>query len=120
MRSAETSEKCLQEGLRGMWIDAGSLDPDKAEVLLESRRSGLGLQVSPVLEGRALPQREQAHGMGVLLDRRSLRLVRQLWPFQGRNVLATVVLRTLHNPPHYCNTFSVGRPLRTVPVGSGA
>ena len=86
--------------------------------------------VQPVLDGVALPLKEQVRSLGVLLEpslsleakvasvARSafyqLRLVAQLRPYLDRDSLASVVHALVTSKLDYCNALYVGLPLKTV------
>ncbi|XP_053169630.1 uncharacterized protein LOC128353010 [Hemicordylus capensis] len=118
----------LEAVMGWMWANKLKLNPDKMEVILVSRRANRDKDILPVLDGVALPLKEQVRSLGVLLDPALLleaqveavargafaqfRLVRQLRPFLKKADLATVTHALVTSRLNYCNTLYVGLPLK--------
>ncbi|XP_053106346.1 uncharacterized protein LOC128325025 [Hemicordylus capensis] len=113
-----------------MWANTLKLNLDKTEVLLVSRRANRDEEILLVLDGVALPLKEQVRSLGVLLDPALLleaqveavargafawlRLVRQLRPFLEKADLATVTHALVTSRLDYCNALYVGLPLKNI------
>ena len=114
------------------WMRANKLklNPDKTEMLLVGDSSDRMVGAQPVLDGIALPLKEQVCSLGVLLEPSlsleaqvasvaqsafyQLRLVAQLRPYLDRDDLASVVHALVTSKLDYCNALYVGLPLKTV------
>ena len=114
------------------WMRANKLklNPDKTEMLLVSGSSERIVGVQPVLDGVALPLKEQVRSLGVLLEPSlsleaqvalvawsafyQLRLVAQLRPYLDRDNLASVVHALVTSKLNYRNTLYMGQPLKMV------
>ncbi|XP_053100645.1 uncharacterized protein LOC128322765 [Hemicordylus capensis] len=112
------------------WSERKELNPDKMEVMLVSRRANRDEEILPVLDGVALPLKEQVCSLGVLLDLALLleaqvevvargafawlRLARQLRPFLEKADLATETHALVTSQLDYCDTLFVGLPLKNI------
>ncbi|XP_053112476.1 uncharacterized protein LOC128327575 [Hemicordylus capensis] len=120
----------LEAVMGWMWANKLKLNPDKTEVLLVSRRANRDEEILPVLDGVALPLKEQVRSLWVLLDPAlllgaqveavargafaRLQLVHQLCPFLEKADLATVTHALVTSQLDYCNTLYVGLPLKNI------
>ncbi|XP_061443806.1 uncharacterized protein LOC133365612 isoform X9 [Rhineura floridana] len=122
--------RCLAATMDWMRTNKLRLNPDKTEMLLVGGSSDQMVDVQPVLDGVALPLKEQIHSLRVLLESSlsletqvasvarsafyQLRLVAQLRPYRDRDNLASVVHALVTSKLDYCNGLYVGLPLKTV------
>ena len=60
--------QCLAVAMDWMRANELKLNPDKTEMLLVRGSSDRMVGVQPVLDGVALPLKEQVHSLGVLLE----------------------------------------------------
>ena len=102
--AVDVLNQCLGATMDWMRANKLRLNPDKTDVLLVGGSSDRMVGVQPVLDGVALPLKEQVRSLGVLLEpslsleaqvARSafyqLRLVAQLRPYLDGDSLASVV-----------------------------
>ncbi|KAF7252094.1 RutC family protein in vnfA 5'region [Varanus komodoensis] len=121
---------CLAKVMGWMSANKLKLNSDKMEVLLVGGSGFREGELNLVLNGVALPLRDEVHSLGVLLDPElsleaqmtavarsaffQLRLIHQLRPYLENDCLVTVTHTLVTSRLDFCNALYVGLPLKIV------
>ncbi|KAF7243828.1 Alanine--glyoxylate aminotransferase 2, mitochondrial [Varanus komodoensis] len=124
--------RCLAEVMGWMRANKLKLSPDKTEVLLVGGSNSWIGDLDLVLNGVALPLKDEVRSLGLLLGPEltleaqvlavarsafhQLRLIHQLRPYLEDDCLATVTHALVTSRLDFCNVLYVGLPLKTVRI----